>query len=122
MPLATGYLLQLIFSGRYLFYIYKEQFIAFVIFSVLKLIHLFSVNPNLGPLQISLGRMVNDIVKFFFIYTVVVFAFASGKKWLSVFKLSFVINGLVLRLRANVVALLGLGVREVQQCDERRGK
>ncbi|KOC68495.1 Transient-receptor-potential-like protein [Habropoda laboriosa] len=48
------------------------------IFSALKLIHLFSINPHLGPLQISLGRMVIDIVKFFFIYTLVLFAFACG--------------------------------------------
>ncbi|XP_078053457.1 transient receptor potential-like [Augochlora pura] len=48
------------------------------VFSALKLIHLFSINPHLGPLQISLGRMVIDIVKFFFIYTLVLFAFACG--------------------------------------------
>ncbi|XP_044254648.1 transient-receptor-potential-like protein [Tribolium madens] len=49
-----------------------------VCFSALKLVHLFSINPHLGPLQISLGRMVIDIVKFFFIYTLVLFAFACG--------------------------------------------
>ncbi|CAK1589000.1 unnamed protein product [Parnassius mnemosyne] len=32
----------------------------------------------MGPLQISLGRMVIDIVKFFFIYSLVLFAFACG--------------------------------------------
>lgn len=48
------------------------------IFSFLKLIHIFSVHPNLGPLQISLGRMVFDILKFFFIYSLVVFAFGCG--------------------------------------------
>ncbi|XP_045539384.1 transient-receptor-potential-like protein [Papilio machaon] len=53
-------------------------FAAANIFSALKLIHLFSINPHLGPLQISLGRMVIDIVKFFFIYTLVLFAFACG--------------------------------------------
>lgn len=40
--------------------------------------HLFSMNPHLGPLQISLGRMVIDIVQFFFIYTLVLFSFACG--------------------------------------------
>uniref|UniRef100_A0AAR5QCP0 Transient receptor ion channel domain-containing protein n=1 Tax=Dendroctonus ponderosae TaxID=77166 RepID=A0AAR5QCP0_DENPD len=49
-------------------------FAAANIFSALKLVHLFSINPHLGPLQISLGRMVIDIVKFFFIYTLVLFA------------------------------------------------
>ncbi|XP_054721282.1 transient receptor potential protein-like [Uloborus diversus] len=48
------------------------------IFSILKLVHIFSVNPHLGPLQISLGRMVFDIIKFFFIYTLVLFAFGCG--------------------------------------------
>lgn len=36
------------------------------------------MNPHLGPLQISLGRMVIDIVKFFFVYTLVLFSFACG--------------------------------------------
>ncbi|KAG5683126.1 hypothetical protein PVAND_012426 [Polypedilum vanderplanki] len=53
-------------------------FAAANIFSALKLIHLFSINPHLGPLQISLGRMVIDIVKFLIIYTLVLFAFACG--------------------------------------------
>ncbi|XP_015513289.2 transient-receptor-potential-like protein [Neodiprion lecontei] len=53
-------------------------FSAANIFSALKLVHLFSIDPHLGPLQISLGRMVIDIVKFFFIYTLVLFAFACG--------------------------------------------
>ncbi|KAF8781674.1 Transient receptor potential-gamma protein like [Argiope bruennichi] len=48
------------------------------IFSSLKLVYIFSVNPHLGPLQICLGRMVIDIVKFFFVYTLVLFAFACG--------------------------------------------
>ncbi|CAM1325670.1 TRP (predicted) [Pycnogonum litorale] len=48
------------------------------IFSFLKLVHIFSVNPYLGPLQVSLGRMLFDILKFFFIYTLVMFAFACG--------------------------------------------
>ncbi|XP_064481669.1 transient-receptor-potential-like protein isoform X2 [Ornithodoros turicata] len=53
-------------------------FAAGNIFSALRLVHLFSMNPHLGPLQISLGRMVIDIIKFFFIYTLVLFAFACG--------------------------------------------
>nr|CAD7269811.1 unnamed protein product [Timema shepardi] len=46
--------------------------------SYLKLVHIFSVNPHLGPLQISLGRMIIDILKFFFIYSLVLFAFGCG--------------------------------------------
>ena len=39
---------------------------------------MFSINPHLGPLQISLGRMIIDIIKFFFIYMLVLFAFGCG--------------------------------------------
>uniref|UniRef100_F1KU57 Transient receptor potential-gamma protein n=1 Tax=Ascaris suum TaxID=6253 RepID=F1KU57_ASCSU len=48
------------------------------IFSSLKLVHIFTVNPHLGPLRISLGRMVIDILKFFLVYCLVLFAFACG--------------------------------------------
>lgn len=40
---------------------------------------MFSVNSHLGPLQLSLGRMFIDIVKFFSIYALVLFSFACGK-------------------------------------------
>lgn len=53
-------------------------FAAANIFSSLKLVYIFSVNPHLGPLQVSLGRMVIDILKFFSVYTLVLFAFACG--------------------------------------------
>ncbi|CAG0918283.1 unnamed protein product [Notodromas monacha] len=48
------------------------------VLSALKLVHMFSINPYLGPLQVSLGRMVIDIIKFILIYTLVLFAFACG--------------------------------------------
>lgn len=48
------------------------------IFSSLRLICLFTVSAHLGPLQISLGRMLLDILKFFFIYSLVLLAFANG--------------------------------------------
>ncbi|XP_022246931.1 transient receptor potential-gamma protein-like, partial [Limulus polyphemus] len=53
-------------------------FAAANVFSSLKLVYIFSVNPHLGPLQICLGRMVIDILKFFFVYALVLFAFACG--------------------------------------------
>lgn len=53
-------------------------FSAANIFSSLKLVYIFSVNPHLGPLQVSLSRMVMDIIKFFFLYVLVLFAFSSG--------------------------------------------
>ena len=40
--------------------------------------HVFSISPHLGPLQISLGRMIIDIIKFFFIYMLVLVAFGCG--------------------------------------------
>ena len=46
--------------------------------SFLKTVHVFSVSPHLGPLQVSLGRMIIDIIKFFFIYMLVLFAFGCG--------------------------------------------
>uniref|UniRef100_A0A3B3X3X0 Transient receptor ion channel domain-containing protein n=1 Tax=Poecilia mexicana TaxID=48701 RepID=A0A3B3X3X0_9TELE len=48
------------------------------IFSTLRLISLFTANSHLGPLQISLGRMLLDILKFLFIYCLVLLAFANG--------------------------------------------
>jgi len=48
------------------------------IFSSLRLICLFTANSHLGPLQISLGRMMLDILKFLFIYCLVLVAFANG--------------------------------------------
>uniref|UniRef100_A0A674P0D3 Short transient receptor potential channel 4-like n=1 Tax=Takifugu rubripes TaxID=31033 RepID=A0A674P0D3_TAKRU len=48
------------------------------IFSSLRLICLFTANSHLGPLQISLGRMLLDILKFLFIYWLVLLAFANG--------------------------------------------
>ncbi|KAG7304766.1 hypothetical protein JYU34_010121 [Plutella xylostella] len=56
----------------------EGAFAAGMIFSYLKLVHIFSINPHLGPLQVSLGRMILDIIKFFFVYMLVLFAFGCG--------------------------------------------
>ncbi|EEB10642.1 transient receptor potential protein, putative [Pediculus humanus corporis] len=56
----------------------EGAFAGGMILSFLKLVHVFSVNPHLGPLQISLGRMIIDILKFFFIYMLVLVAFGCG--------------------------------------------
>ncbi|XP_053616411.1 transient receptor potential protein isoform X2 [Plodia interpunctella] len=56
----------------------EGAFAAGMIFSFLKLVHIFSINPYLGPLQVSLGRMILDIIKFFFVYMLVLFAFGCG--------------------------------------------
>ncbi|KAL3880336.1 hypothetical protein ACJMK2_032584 [Sinanodonta woodiana] len=56
----------------------EALFAAANIFSSLKLIYIFTVNPHLGPLQISLGRMIMDIMKFGAVYFLVLFSFACG--------------------------------------------
>lgn len=52
--------------------------LSVVFSSSLKLVYIFSVNPYLGPLQVSLSRMVTDIMKFLFLYVLVLFAFSCG--------------------------------------------
>ena len=54
------------------------MFGAGMIASYLKVVHIFSINPHLGPLQIAIGKMIIDIIKFLFLYILVVFAFACG--------------------------------------------
>ncbi|XP_033743329.1 LOW QUALITY PROTEIN: transient receptor potential-gamma protein-like [Pecten maximus] len=56
----------------------EALFAAANIFSSLKLIYMFTVNPHLGPLQISLGRMIVDIMKFAIVYMMVLFSFSCG--------------------------------------------
>ena len=46
--------------------------------STMRLLILFIANSQLGPLQISVGRMVIDIIKFLFIFALVIMSFASG--------------------------------------------
>ena len=49
-----------------------------MISSFLKIVHILSIHPHLGPLQISLGRMLQDILKWTALFTLVLFAFACG--------------------------------------------
>lgn len=48
------------------------------VFSFARIIFLFQANPQLGPLQISLGCMLIDIGKFLFIFFLVITSFACG--------------------------------------------
>ena len=48
------------------------------VFSFARIIYLFQANPQLGPLQISLGCMLIDIGKFLFIFFLVLISFACG--------------------------------------------
>ena len=56
----------------------EAMFAAGMIGSYLKVVHILSINPYLGPLQIALGKMVIDIVKWLFLYLLVVFAYGCG--------------------------------------------
>ena len=72
------YPLYTVHEDFYLHYSVQGLFAAANIFSSLKLVYIFSVNPYLGPLQVSLSRMVIDIMKFTFLYLLVLFAFSCG--------------------------------------------
>ncbi|XP_043223426.1 transient-receptor-potential-like protein [Amphibalanus amphitrite] len=48
------------------------------VFSFARIIYLFQTNPHLGPLQISLGCMIIDIIKFLFIFFLILTSFACG--------------------------------------------
>jgi len=48
------------------------------IFSILKLIHFCTISSHLGPLQLTLGRLVNDVLRFLVLALLVCFAFSSG--------------------------------------------
>ena len=48
------------------------------VFSFARIIFLFQANPQLGPLQISLGCMLIDIAKFLFIFFLILTSFACG--------------------------------------------
>jgi len=43
------------------------------------MIYIFSVSPYLGPLQVSLSRMATDMVRFFLLFVLVIFAFSCGE-------------------------------------------
>lgn len=63
------------------FYLSFPSFLLSLLYSfnsMLRLVYLFIANSHLGPLQISLGRMVEDIIKFLFLITLVIFSFAAG--------------------------------------------
>ncbi|XP_040567143.1 transient receptor potential protein isoform X1 [Lepeophtheirus salmonis] len=53
-------------------------FSAGMISAYLKIIQIFSINPYLGPLQVSLGKMIIDIAKWLVLYILVLFSFGCG--------------------------------------------
>ena len=48
------------------------------IFSILKLVHFCTISSHLGPLQLTLGRMVNDVLRFMVLAMLMCFAFSCG--------------------------------------------
>ena len=60
---------------------------AGMISSYLKIVQILSVNPHLGSLQISLGRMIMDIMKWIALAVLVCFAF--GELFIFVFVISY---------------------------------
>ncbi|KAL4647755.1 short transient receptor potential channel 4-like [Arapaima gigas] len=86
------------------------------IFSSLRLISLFTANSHLGPLQISLGRMLLDILKFLFIFCLVLLAFANGLNQLYFYYQTRAFSTLFETLQSlfwSVFGLTGLNVTNV---------
>ncbi|XP_076547129.1 short transient receptor potential channel 4 isoform X2 [Osmia lignaria lignaria] len=48
------------------------------IMSFLKLLHICQLDYNLGPLQLSLGKMFKDVGKFIILFSIIILAFTSG--------------------------------------------
>ena len=65
------------------------------VFSFARIIYLFQANPQLGPLQISLGCMILDIGKFFVIFFLVITSFACGLNQLYYFYPNDDVNGTI---------------------------
>ena len=56
----------------------EALFCIAVVMAFIRIIQLFQISQVLGPLQISLGLMMRNILEMFAILVVVMFAFASG--------------------------------------------
>ncbi|XP_033119925.1 short transient receptor potential channel 4-like isoform X2 [Anneissia japonica] len=56
----------------------EAMFAVANILSMLRLVYFFTANSHLGPLQISLGRMVEDILKFMCLIVLALFSFSAG--------------------------------------------
>ncbi|CAK9824240.1 Transient-receptor-potential-like protein [Anthophora retusa] len=48
------------------------------IMAFLKLLYICQLDYYLGPLQLSLGKMIKDVVKFIFLFSIIIFAFTAG--------------------------------------------
>ncbi|XP_074649844.1 transient-receptor-potential-like protein [Tubulanus polymorphus] len=85
------------------------------VFSFARIIYLFQANPHLGPLQISLGCMLIDIIKFLLIFFLVLTSFACGLNQLYFYYVSSTDSSFV-DLDSSFVtlfwSLFGLGLRK----------
>ncbi|XP_017796288.1 PREDICTED: short transient receptor potential channel 4-like [Habropoda laboriosa] len=48
------------------------------IMAFLKLLYVCQLDYYLGPLQLSLGKMIKDVVKFIFLFSIIILAFTAG--------------------------------------------
>ncbi|XP_033175289.1 short transient receptor potential channel 4-like [Bombus impatiens] len=48
------------------------------IMAFLKLLYICQLDYHLGPLQLSLGQMIKDVVKFIILFSIIIFAFTAG--------------------------------------------
>lgn len=48
------------------------------IMAFFKLMFVFQLDYYLGPLQMSLGKMIKDVTKFLFLFVIILLAFSSG--------------------------------------------
>lgn len=56
----------------------EGTFCIATIMAFLKLLFICQLDATLGPLQMSLGKMINDVAKFIIIFTIILIAFSAG--------------------------------------------
>lgn len=49
------------------------------IMAFFKLMFVCQLDYHLGPLQMSLGKMIKDVTKFLFLFTIILLSFSSGE-------------------------------------------
>lgn len=48
------------------------------IMAFMKLLYICQLDYHLGPLQISLGKMIKDVAKFIILFSIIIFGFSAG--------------------------------------------
>lgn len=51
------------------------------IMAFLKLLYICQLDYHLGPLQLSLVKMIKDVLKFIILFTIIILAFSAGNIW-----------------------------------------